>query len=153
MKPSIFRRLVLVSALSCATTLALPKSDSEGKPEAFQPGAVSGAAVWTDGTGLHVRFTARGGPRRYTGKVCGKEQARDLVVVDGEGDDAAWIGPEGKCVWFKFSADEGLDGFDAIVSGAVVFFDLRRDQAALPAAEIWVGRAGKHPEHNPFTLE
>lgn len=134
-------------------TLALAPADFAGAPSAFKPGTANVAAVWEDGAGMHVRFTTDGSTQRYAGKVCGKEKVEGLVPVQLEEPDSVWIGPEGKCVWFKLSTQGDEDGFDVRASGSVVFFDLRRGGDALPAKDIWIGSGNRHPEHSPFTLQ
>jgi hypothetical protein len=134
-------------------TLALAPADFAGSPTSFKAGTANTAAVWEADGGLHVRFTSDGSEQRYSGKVCGKDKVDGLVAFENEGQDSIWIGPEGKCVWFKFVTRGGVDGFDIRAGGKVVFFDLRRASAGMPPESIWIGSGNRHPEHSPFTLQ
>jgi hypothetical protein len=136
-----------------AATLALTPADFAGSPSSFKQGTANAAAVWEAGGALHVRFTSDGGEQRYTGKVCGKDNADGLAAVLNEGPDSVWVGPEGKCVWFKFTTRGDVDGFDVRAGGKLVFFDLRRGGEPLAPESVWIGSGNRHPEHSPFTLE
>jgi hypothetical protein len=134
-------------------SLALVPGDFGGAPSSFKAGTANVAAVWESDSKLHVRFTTDGSEQRYTGKVCAKEKVDGLVPLHNEGPDSIWIGPEGKCVWFKFWTRRGVDGFDVRAPGKLVFFDLRQASDTMPAERIWIGSGNHHPDHSPFTLQ
>jgi hypothetical protein len=151
-KPSLLLPAVAALLVSSAA-LAMSSADFDGKPSQFVPGRQNAAAVWLDATGLHVRFTTDGARHRFIGKVCAKEKAEGLKAVDLEADDALWLGPEGKCVWFKFWTEGQVDGFDVNAAGNAVLFDLEFNQRPLLPEQIWIGKDNKHPEHSPFALQ
>jgi hypothetical protein len=151
MKP--MTRTALAVLFLTPVALATPSASFDGQPSAFKPGSANMVAVWQDEAGLHLRFTTDETAQRYTGKVCGKDKVEHLRPFALEKQDKVWIGPEGKCVWFKLWTQGFSDGFDVQALGAIVFFDLRRDNATIPPENVWLGKNNVHPEHSPFVLE
>lgn len=153
MKPLLVLSSLLVSLTAAGAVIALDAPQFEGTPSSFRAGKGNIAGVWTEGDKLHVRFTTDGTAQRYSGKVCAKDKVTDLELFQVEAGDSVWIGPEGKCVWFKFSTQGFVDGFDVTLPKTLVFLDLRKDRTALGAASVFVGKGNTHPEHSPFVLQ
>ncbi len=141
----------LGTGLISTAALALQASEFSGKPAQFQAGAVRGAAVWQDGGQLKIRFTSNDGTRTFAGKVCSPGGIQGFRPHQLEKVDSAAVGPKGKCVLFKFQTMANIDGFDFDAPEQVVFFDFKEGLKPLAKEHIWVGAAGVHPEHSPFT--
>ncbi len=144
--------LAILAGLTFTTAAwALQRRAFEGQPSNFAAGQQTGAAIWTDGGRLNVRFSATG-PTRFSGKVCSRSPLTGLSTRGLEPDDSVKLGPKQRCIWLRLSTDGGLDEFSFALPEDTVIFDLRVGKAQLPPESIWVGGQGAHPDSSPFAL-
>lgn len=152
------KRTLLISLLAATLVIAMTSAVFALRPAAFQgkpnfsAGSNLGAFVWHNAQGLHVRFTTKGAPRHFTGKVCTPRQVNSVQGVRLEAGDSVTKGPQGHCAIFNFHTRGGIDGFDLRAPGGVVTFTFKMGGSALGKQHIWVGSAGVHPAHSPFVL-
>lgn len=131
---------------------ALPESAFEGAP-ALTPGSVTGAFVWQDADGLHLRVTSKGSPARFHGRVCTQGKIKSLGPVTLESGDTATVGPRGHCALFNLTNNGHVDGFDMQASGNKLVFEIKKGPHDLPPSSVWIGAKGLHPTSQPFVLE
>lgn len=146
--------LGLVVALAIpAILLAVPAATFEGRPT-FDAGSASGAFVWHDGNGLHVRFTTKANERYYHGKVCaGKIMQLDGYHVDDDSRNKVEKSEDGKCINIELYNKMTLNGFDFKAKGKKVEFRLKVGSGILKPKNIWIGAGNTHPPASPFTLD
>jgi hypothetical protein len=145
---------ILLSAAVVVPVLvtALPRGGFEGKP-AFKAASATGAFVWEDEKGLHVRVTSVRGPVRFQGEVCAGSRLHSVGTVILEEGDSIAIARDARCLEFGFLNHRGIDGFNFKTESAQIEFDFSLDDEDLPPSQIWIGRDGLHPEDSVFVLE
>lgn len=134
----------------CAVPLPTSVIGDPGMPA----GAASGARVWHDGTGWHVRFTHPGtGPQVFTGAI----HSPQPITVRGhrlEGQDTVRTRDRGRTVTFRLVNHGAVDGFDFTDRCAVnTSFVIYRDGYRLAPNDVYLGVHGVHPTSNPFLVQ
>ena len=117
-------------------------------------GSVSGAGVWHDGTGWHLRVTHPGTAAvAFTGTI----RSGQPITAKGyhlEPGDSWKLSNGGRTLTFAFTNHGGLDGLDFTDKCAVVTsFNLQRAGHKLSPVEVYLGARGGHPTSNPFTIQ
>ena len=114
--------------------------------------------VWYDGTGWHIRSTAKGlrtfhGTVRTTGAEI--KSCVPVGLSDGKqkGKPDVWrVNDKRSELTFRFRTAAKSDGFDIKLEGdGTVEFELQIDDEQKPQA-IFVGEKKRHPAKSPFSL-
>ena len=119
-----------------------------------KPGAVSGAGVWHDGAGWHLRVTHPGTAAvTFTGTIRSGQpiSAKGFQLEPGD----TWkLSNGGRTLTFAFTNHGGLDGLDFTDKCAIVTsFNLQRGGHELSPVQVYLGARGGHPTSNPFTIQ
>jgi len=119
-----------------------------GAPE-IQPGKQIGFYVWTDDTGLHVRWSADGTPILFAGSLKLDKKAGALVRTNLTA--GGWVELQDNDVLFSSTANGELDGFDlALPAGAGVGLEVEIDAKAADLNLINLGAKLAHPPKLPI---
>jgi hypothetical protein len=140
------------SAADQRCTRPLPPS-AIGDP-GVRGGASSGARVWHDAAGWHLRFTHPGtGTRVFTGVVTSGQP----ITAHGfrfEKQDSFRLSHHGRRLTFTVTNHGGIDGIDFTDRCAVnTAFSLTRDGRRLPVTDVGLGARQVHPTGNPFLVQ
>ena len=151
-------------AAPMASTTTTPPMTEE-RCEAFLPavvlgspglhaGATSGARVWHDGTGWHLRVTHSGsGTQVFTG-VIRSGQPISAHGVALEKQDGYYLSNGSRTLTFRLFNHGGIDGIDFTDRCAIdTAFSVQRDGHELSPAAVYLGRHGVRPTSNPFVIE
>jgi hypothetical protein len=130
--------------------------DVFGEPKGFKAGEPARYALWASKTGWHVRTTTAKKLHHFTGKI----RVEGGVITGLEAHDLEYKGKFGD--WWRisekrheitidFKTDRHIDGINFQVSkeAQLIFFNLYID-GKHHADKIFVGKAGHHPERDPF---
>jgi hypothetical protein len=150
-------------APAAATTPAAPIT--EERCEALLPGQVlgspdltagsrSGARIWHDGTGWHLRVTHPGsGTEVFTGTV----RSGQPISAHGyklEPQDGFYLSNGNRTLSFRFVNHGGIDGIDFTDRCAIdTAFSVQRSGHELSPIAVYLGKHGAHPTSNPFLIE
>ncbi len=127
---------------------------TQGRPAALKVHGAAGDYLWHNAKGWHLRVTHRGSARMvFTGKIV-SDQPLTVVPRRLESRDSYTLSGDGLTLTYRFVNHGSVDGLDIRtacatklrVTGAVA-------GAKLPVRRIWLGRAGRHPHHNPFVIK
>jgi hypothetical protein len=138
-------------ATSCNTG-TWPDS-AEGQTVSFRAGAASGAYLWHDGKGWHLRVTHPGRKKVvFAGSVVSDRQISEHKVKD-ERNDRVVRSRDRKSFTFQFRNYGRIDGIDfhSPCAGSLTI-TLKRAGAPLPPTAIYTGSKGAHPDANPVIL-
>ena len=133
-----------------------PAHEARRCPDGFDAGDAAGVRICRDGDDnlrLETTDPARSGGHQYTGTLTTDGKFGDVRLVRPENDDSATLDGDGKLV-YDFKTFGGVDGvaFHVGDGATSVTFNLFVDGQQLPAARVWIGDRGRHPEGDPFTL-
>lgn len=151
---------------SAATSTSTSTSTSaEGRCAASLPPSVlgdpgvhagesSGARLWHDGAGWHLRFTHPGsGTQVFTGVVTSGQP----ITARGykfEKHDSYRLSNRGRTLTFTLVNHGAIDGIDFTDRCAInTAFAVARDGHRLAPVEIWLGAHRAHPTSNPFLVQ
>jgi hypothetical protein len=134
----------------CAKPLPAPVIGDPG----VHAGQASGARVWHDRSGWHVRFTHPGdGTQVFTGVI----RSGQPISVRGyrlEKQDSYRLSNRGRTLTFRLVNHGQVDGLDFTDRCAInTTFDLVRDGHRLAPADIHLGVNKAHPTSNPFRVQ
>jgi hypothetical protein len=133
--------------------------DPIGEPKGFKAGESARYAVWVGTKGnWHVRTTTAKKLHHFTGKIYVEGgvftgvEPHDLEYKSKFGD---WwrLSEKRHEIVIDFKTDRGIDGINFQVSkeAKFVYFNLHID-GKHHKNQIFVGRAGQHPDRDPFAL-
>ncbi|MFO0744651.1 MAG: hypothetical protein U1F43_03120 [Myxococcota bacterium] len=124
---------------------------AEGEPD-WRAGDVTGAWVWRDDKGEHVRFRAKvGETHTFTGSVCAKD-IQGVARIDLEDGDKAAIVKHKSCIDLALKSDASADGVDFTGAGQSARINFRMDGKAMPLASIHLGKDLASPASNSFRI-
>lgn len=178
MSYGVFRRLVLVVSAAALGMFALsgaafaqaaPKHTPQPRvcdwghriwsvPESFHAGAADGYYIWcgpsesgaTDKE-LHLRTTDKNGVYVYSGTLRTDGTFKDVEKVRDEPDDHVAVTDNGHEITFSFVTYAGIDGFNFNVAGGTkVRYALDQSGKLISTSNIFLGKEGVHPKHNPM---
>lgn len=143
-----------VSAPAAAQRCAKPLPSQVLGDPGLSAGAASGARVWHDATGWHIRFTHPGtGPEVFTGVI----RSPQPITVRGyrlEGEDSLRLRNRGRTVTFRLVNRGAIDGIDLTDRCAInTSFTFYRDGRRLATGDVLLGAQGAHPTSNPFVVQ
>jgi hypothetical protein len=117
-------------------------------------GQASGARVWHDRGGWHVRVTHPGsGTEVFTG-VVHSPQAITLTGYRLEKEDSIKLTDGGHTLTYRLVNHGAIDGVDFTDRCAInTSFDLYRDGGRLSTSDVYLGAGGAHPLGNPFLVQ
>jgi hypothetical protein len=124
----------------------------EGRPR-YEPGESTGYFVWKDESGWHVRWTAKAGRPRFSGRISSDGFLADYKAVGQDWRGLITQANEGTITFVAFYAPsrDGID-FRLSESAGTVAFDLAIDGERTPANRVRLGAGGRHPARVPFTI-
>jgi hypothetical protein len=125
-----------------------------GQPDALLDADETGAYVWTDADGWHVRVTHSGTARRlFRGSV---ETTRELVAVSraaGSNNQVRFTKDRTR-TRFDLVSFGGIDGIDFQVGCSSGFlFRMTLDGTNLTAAQVFLGTNAENPPSMPVRIE
>ena len=133
--------------------LALAASAFDGKPT-YSAGCATGAWIWSEENGLHLRVTTKDGAHVFKGKICANEITdMDYYHVADVSSNSVTLSGDHKCAHFDLQVNQTLVGFNFNARGQKVEFSIQMDEQNLPPQKIWIGGHGVNPPSNPFTLD
>jgi hypothetical protein len=140
--------IVLVSA----TVIAQTAKTFEGKP-AIKAGSITGAFIWKDNKGIHVRFTAKGKEQSFNGRVYltkGKiDSVRPVMLEKG---DTVKKNSSGNSIIFNLNNKKNIDGFDFSTKSKSITFSIKVNGGKLNSRNIMLGKNSSRPKSNPFIM-
>jgi len=138
---------------SAGIAMALPAAAFQGRP-AFKAGKAYGAFVWHSAKGHQVRFTTKGKPHVFQGKVCAPGGIAKWNPVRKDYGDKVRLGKKGKCIHFHFKTAGGMDGFTfRAPKGKVITYDFKKGtRKAMAPAAVHIGKSSAKPKQVPFIL-
>ncbi len=128
---------------------AMPCRKAWGKPD-IPPGSPVNYQIWRDRDGWHMRWTSSVKLRHFTGKIISPDGEVVLVRRVGK-EQGDIIRKEGGTIVFNAHTKGGWDGFDFVVYGRRIVFDLQIDGHYLPQ-RVFVGGNAANPSHLPFSI-
>lgn len=149
-----FGMLLIFLALTCipATAFMAWGAGYEGEPEMLKPDHITGAFVWHDSGGFHLRTTTTGETHTFTGTI--HTNGRFSGVDDRFFKDKDYFHfIDGDTVEFQFTTQGRTVGLDFdVFGGDYMAFEIRMDDNKLSPLQIYVGHDGWHPGDYKFTL-
>ena len=128
---------------------AMSSRKAWGKP-AIPKGSPVSYQIWRDRSGWHIRWTSAIKVRHFKGKVFSPDGEVALIrKVDKERGDV--IRKKGGVVVFNAYTRGGWDGFDFVVYGRQIVFDLQIGGRYLPQ-RVFVGANAINPSRLPFCI-
>jgi hypothetical protein len=126
---------------------------AQGMPATFKAGARAGDYVWHSASGWHLRVTHVGtGKLVFSGRVV-SDVPLSVTPVRLEGTDYVALSADKKTITYRLTNYGRIDGFDFTTACAQrLTFAGHVAGSRLPALRIWVGRYGRHPLQNPFSI-
>jgi hypothetical protein len=146
--------LALTLVLSSAVFAKGEKKDWRGQPE-ITSGESNGYFIWSDDSGWHIRWTAKGKAHTFSGTVTTDIAFSTFKPVGKDKKDYV-SKPSDNTIKFDARAEEGgKDGADFNLSPSAkkITFDLKIDGAAAPVKDIKMGKKKQSPATNPFSLD
>jgi len=120
-----------------------------GKPDMLAVGPVQ-YQIWQDSDGWHIRWTSARKIRHFRGRIyCPEGEVVLIRRVDRERGDI--IRRDGRAIVFRAHTKRGLDGFDFVVYGHSLVFDLKIDGHYRPQ-RVFVGAHAVNPSRVPFSI-
>jgi hypothetical protein len=121
---------------------------------ALAAGQASGARVWHDRAGWHLRFTHPGkGAQVFSGVV----HSPQPITAHGyrlEKQDSLSVSDHGHTLTFRLVNHGAVDGIDFTDRCAInTGFTLVRDGQRLPTTSVFLGAASSHPTSSPFLVQ
>ncbi|MFO8073603.1 MAG: hypothetical protein R6V85_17220 [Polyangia bacterium] len=154
MRTKILIMAALVAALAVpALVAAVPVAGLDGRP-GFERGGETGAFLWHNRSGYHLRFTTEGTDEVFRGKVC--VESHRIWVTKGvrlDAGDSISVTPDGRCAEFEFQNHGYIDGLDFRTRSRKIRVELEWGEGELPAERIWLGAYGYHPPAGSFEIE
>jgi len=129
------------------------QSEVQGTPS-LKAGAVTGAYLWHNATGFHLRVTHPGHQRVvFTGEIT-SSSAMSLTPFKLEKGDLARLSANHKTLVFALSNFGYLDGvnFHTDCAATLAVSHLNVGNKALPAHNVFLGEHKAHPSQVPFVL-
>jgi hypothetical protein len=132
---------------------ALP-TDVNGRPAVFTKGLPTGAWVWHDSKGFHLRVThATKTKLTFTGTVKSSGQL-SAKRIRAEKHDVIWRSSKKNAVKFTLRNLGGVDGIDFKTGcAAKVTLTLKAAGAKLTTAQIFLGADAVNPTANPTVIQ
>lgn len=128
---------------------ALSSRSGWGRPDMPAVGPVN-YQIWQDSDGWHIRWSSAWKIRHFRGRIYSPYGEVVLIRrVDRERGDI--IRRDGGSIVFSAHTKRGSDGFDFVVSGRSLVFDLTIDGHYLPQ-RVFVGRHAVNPSQVPFSI-
>jgi len=154
--PALADDSTAASPSAAASTTPARHHHQRGCPQGFDAGDAAGVRVCHGKAGtwrLETTDPAKSGGHEYTGTLTTDGKFTDVQLIRPENDDSASIDGEGKLV-YDFKTFSGIDGvqFHVADEATQITFNLTVDGQQLPANHIWIGKKGRHPDGDPFTL-
>jgi hypothetical protein len=120
----------------------------------LQAGASSGARVWHDSSGWHVRVTHAGNGTQVFRGVVTSPQPITAHSYRFEKGDSFRVSNHGHTLAFTLVNHGAIDGIDFTDRCAInTGFTFSRDGHRLPAAAVYLGAAQAHPLGDPFLVQ
>jgi hypothetical protein len=150
------KRITLFSCLALlllSAVISFAQRRYEGRPpfHARQPRRY---VIWEQRGLFHLRTTTAAALNHFQGVIVASDgtftEVRRVRIDAGD-----WVrrSRDGRRIYFSFVTRRGVDGLDFRTDAARISFRLRiNGREAAPRAEIFLGRSGRHPSHNPFVL-
>jgi hypothetical protein len=142
---------ITLSVLLIAPALA---AEAEGQPESLRDAGDLGYYIWHDRDGFHLRTTGPGPRHVFRATLRTDGRFADVRLVRLEGDDGYVIRDGGRRLDLRFETWSAVDGVDfQVLNDDRIRFELRIDGRLAPTERIFLGREGRHPSRNPFTIK
>jgi hypothetical protein len=120
----------------------------------LKAGAASGARVWHDGSGWHVRVTHAGSGTQVFRGVVTSPQPITAHSFRFEKGDSYRVSNHGHTLAFTLVNHGAIDGIDFTDRCAVnTRFSFARDGHRLPATDVYLGASQVHPLGDPFLVQ
>ncbi len=106
---------------------------------------------------VHTPFRGKK-PYRVTGSVCtgiAGISPHKITKMDPkllEGGDHVKVGPHGHCIWYNFTTNGHIDGFDFRTPAKLLTVTIKVDGRHLSPKRIHLGKLGNHPKKSPFVV-
>lgn len=129
--------------------------DLSGEPSISEDARTPfGYYLWRGDRGLHLRTHGTAEGQTYTAYLRTDGVFVDVKTVHLEAGDRVAIVNGGHGLILQFHTWEGIDGVDfRLRDGEVLGLTLKVDGELIRTNHIFLGRAGRHPATNPFTLK
>lgn len=125
----------------------------QGNPDQLEHGA-KGYFVWHNAEGWHLRTHDDPNGAVFSGRIRTNGTFHDVDLVRAESTEHLSVGDGGHVIHFRFKTYDHLDGLNfRVEGGSEITFDLETNGHQTARRHIFIGDAGRHPGHNPFTLE
>ncbi len=125
----------------------------DGHPT-LAPDSPVGYYLWHDEDGMHLRTHGPGDEHLFTARLHTDGLFEDVQAVRLESADSFKVTNGGHTLLLRFHTYDWTDGLNFRVQGGEYLrFNLHLDGAPIDTDSIYLGDTGKHPEHNPFTIE
>lgn len=110
--------------------------------------------IWRDEGGLHLRWTADGEARRFSGTVSAPGRSLEARPAPGaEGAGVRIERPDGSSVRFSARTAGSLSGLDVPDASGTVAFDLALDDIPCPLHVVRLGAGEVRPRHAPVVFD
>ncbi|MDR3591039.1 MAG: hypothetical protein P4N41_15405 [Negativicutes bacterium] len=153
MKKTMGILLIFLAVLWVPATAFMAWGPSyEGEPAMLSPNHISGAFVWHDASGFHLRTMTTGDTHTFSGTI---HTNGHFVGVDDRffRDKDYYHFTDGDTVEFQITTDGRTVGLDFdVADGDYMAFELKMDGGKLSPLQIFVGQSGWHPGDYKFTL-
>lgn len=122
-----------------------------GQP-AIEEGKVSGIFIWSDRSGLHLRWTTDGKPLLFSGRLDLDKPLREMKRVSDEA--GGWAKAHGKrVIMFSSTSRKEIDGLDLVIPGGRrVRMELQIDGKEPAIEQVFFGAKGSHPKGFPLSV-
>ncbi|VBB08138.1 Hypothetical protein LUCI_3403 [Lucifera butyrica] len=153
MKKSVVFLLILLSILYLpATALMAWAPNYEGEPDILNPNHISGAFVWHDYNGFHLRTTTVGDKHTFTGTIHTNGHFQNVDDRFFRDKDYYHLSDR-DTVDFQFTTTGRTVGIDFdIADGDYLSLEIYMDGHKISPMDIYVGKDGWHPGKYKFTL-
>jgi hypothetical protein len=143
-----------VLAATAAPVAAEGPSDLDGEPSITEDHRTPfGYYLWHSDRGMHLRTHGTSEGQTYTAYLRTDGAFVDVETVRLEAGDRVAVVNGGHGLVLQFHTWEGIDGINFRVrDGEAIGFTLKVDGELIRTSHIFLGRAGRHPAANPFTL-
>ena len=127
---------------------------ANGRPAGIDPQTATGAYMWHDGAGWHIRVTHRHDARRtFAGRITTSGRFFGVKPVRLEGHDTLKVSADHHVITFRFGNYGAIDGLGFRVSCAPsIGFGFASDGATMPVSTVTIGHGAVNPATNPFEI-
>jgi len=154
MKKTFAFLLVFLAVICVPATAFMAWGPSyDGEPDALNPHHISGAFVWHDSSGFHLRTTTTGDEHTFTGTI--HTNGHFLGIDDRFFKNKDYYHYKDQdTIEFQFTTDGRTVGIDFdVADGDFIAFEIYMDGNKISPLQIFVGHNGWHPGDYKFTLD